>query len=192
MGKMEAAEQTASVTPLPSLRGATVTLRQLSTDQQQGWIERLFSRLSAMYGASFGRQWEGTNLFEVKGVWAEKLGGFSSQNIADALKACDEKPYPPNLPEFITFCRSAANRDRGSVMALAHQPAISANVDFKAAQVNQIFDKPKAYDFKGWAKHLRSEYLAGVHLLPIQISMASEALNETWADRKCGPRLEAA
>lgn len=110
MGKMEAAEQTGSVQPLPNSQGQTVTLRQLSTELQQGWIERLFSRLAALYGASFGRQWEGTNLSDVKAVWAEKLGGFTAQNIAAALQSCDERPYPPNLPEFIELCRNHARR----------------------------------------------------------------------------------
>lgn len=110
MGKMEAAEQTGSVQPLPNSQGQTVTLRQLSTELQQGWIERLFSRLAALYGAAFGRQWEGTNLSDVKAVWAEKLGGFTAQNIAAALQSCDERPYPPNLPEFIELCRNHARR----------------------------------------------------------------------------------
>lgn len=87
-------------------------------ESQQGWVERLFSRLAALYGASFGRQWEGTNIADVKLVWAEKLGGFTAQNIAAALKSCDERPYPPNLPEFIELCRNHARRIGQAVPSL--------------------------------------------------------------------------
>ena len=112
MGKMEAAEQTGSAQLSPNSRAQTVTLRQLSTESQNVWIERLFSRLAALYGAAFGRQWEGTNIADVKTVWAEKLGGFEDkpQAIKGALDALDEHPYPPTLPEFIILCRTAARR----------------------------------------------------------------------------------
>lgn len=108
MGKMEAAEQTGLTTSLRNSPAQTVTLRQLSTELQNGWIERLFSRLAALYGSAFARQWEGTNLAEVKVVWAEKLGGFTASQIGSALKGCDDRQYPPNLPEFIEMCRQAA------------------------------------------------------------------------------------
>ena len=111
MGKMEAAEQTGSAQLSPNSRAQTVTLRQLSTESQNVWIERLFSRLAALYGAAFGRQWEGTNIADVKTVWAEKLGGFTAVHIGAALKSCDDRQYPPNLPEFIDLCRVAAKRE---------------------------------------------------------------------------------
>lgn len=45
---------------------------------------------------------------------------------------------------------------------------------------------------RAWANAIKSDYLDGVCLDPIQIAMASEALNETWADRKCEARRAAA
>lgn len=187
MGKMEAAEQSGSVPPLPNLRAQTVTLRQLSTELQNGWIERLFSRLASLYGAAFGRQWEGTNIAEVKTVWAEKLGGFTATQIGAALKGCDDRQYPPNLPEFIEMCRVAAKRE-------AHPPALPApelSVEERLERARQLeasASKPKAYDYRGWCKELKRRYLAGDDLLPIQISMASEVMNEVWEKRECKPR----
>jgi hypothetical protein len=152
---MEAAEQTGSVQPLPNSQGQTVTLRQLSTELQQGWIERLFSRLAALYGASFGRQWEGTNLADVKAVWAEKLGGFTAQHIGAALKSCDDRPYPPNLPEFIELCRQharGANQQRmppaelapDAVEVPAAEPVV-AHVDAPTPDAVQVpVDDPAA------------------------------------------------
>lgn len=192
MGKMEAAEQGESATPSPSLRAQTVILRQLSPELQNGWIERLFSRLAALYGAAFGRQWEGTNIAEVKALWAEKLGGFTAAQIGEALTACDERPYPPNAAEFLMLCRDIAKRERDARIARLPAPEITQEaIAARHKQLESIARKPAAYDYKLWAKTLRGEYLAGAHLLPIQISMASDALNEDWEKRECKPRVAA-
>jgi hypothetical protein len=188
---MEAAEQAGSPIPSPNSRAEIVTLRQLSPELQCGWIERLFSRLEALYGASFGRQWDGTNVAEVKSVWAEKLGGFNAQQIGEALKACDERPYPPNLPEFIELCRQAAKR--GSVPLTIEAPQLSAEeLVERARKLEATATKPSAYDYRGWCKELKRRYLAGDDLSPMQISMASEAMNEAWEKRECRPRNELA
>lgn len=140
MGKMEAAEQTGLAQPSPSLPGQIVTLRQLSTELQQGWIERLFSRLAALYGAAFGRQWEGTNLADVKVVWAEKLGGFTAANIGAALTACEDRQYPPNLPEFLDLCRQAAKRADKPMLLPA--PELSAEERMERAKIlSDLADK---------------------------------------------------
>ena len=187
MGKMEAAEQTGSTTSLPNLPAQTVTLRQLSKELQNGWIERLFARLAALYGSAFARQWEGTNLAEIKIVWAEKLGGFTASQIGAALKGCDDRQYPPNLPEFIDLCRQAAKRDDKPKAIEAPQLSVEERMD-RARQLDASATKPKEYDYRGWCKELKRRYLAGEDLLPIQISMASEAMNEVWDKRECRPR----
>lgn len=184
MGKMEAAEQTGLAQPSPNSQAQTVTLRQLSTELQQGWIERLFSRLAALYGAAFGRQWEGTNIADVKLVWAEKLGGFTASQIGAALKGCDDRQYPPNLPEFIDLCRQAAKRAEIRQAIEAPQLSVEERID-RAGQLEAAAVKPQAYDYRGWCKELKRRYLAGEHLLPIQISMASEAMNEVWDRGEC-------
>ena len=40
---------------------------------------------------------------------------------------------------------------------------------------------------RAWANSLKSDYIDGVDLLPIQISMASEAMGEVWDKRECIP-----
>lgn len=189
MGKMEAAEQ-GSQTPSPNLQAGTVTLRQLSPELQNGWIERLFSRLEALYGASFGRQWDGTNIAEVKVVWAEKLGGFTAANIGEALKSCDEKPYPPNLPEFLELCRNAAKRVSPVRAIEAPQLSIEERVE-RAERLAASAVKPTTYDYHGWCKELKRRYLAGDDLNFMQQKMASEAMGEIWEKRECRPMVTA-
>jgi hypothetical protein len=76
------------------------------------WIEKLFARFEALYGAKFHDQWRGTNLENVKATWAEKLGGFRDKPNAlrAAADACDDLEWPPMLPQFINLCRQAAKR----------------------------------------------------------------------------------
>lgn len=134
--------------------------------------------------------WRGIDPAQLKAVWAEKLGGFSDRPeiIKHALDSLDDKPWPPTLPEFVEICRNQARRI-GSTLPAIEAPRLSKQeLVNRAEQLSGVAIKAQSYDYKAWAKHLRSEYLAGVCLLPIQVSMASEALGETWNNRECRPR----
>ena len=93
------------------------------------WVERLFERLAALYGSRFADMWRGTDLENVKRTWAEKLGGFAQRPeiIKAALDACDDRPWPPTLPEFLGICREAAKRSPVQLPALP-APDIPADV----------------------------------------------------------------
>lgn len=154
------------------------------------WIERLFDRLAALYGSKFADLWKNTDLQNVKATWAEKLGGFADRPeiIRHALDSCDDRPWPPTLPEFIGLCRDQARRVGRQTSALpAPQLSVEERMD-RARQLEASATKPKEYDYRGWCKELKRRYLAGEDLLPIQISMASEAMNEVWDKRECRPK----
>lgn len=71
-------------------------------------VDRLFAKLSSMYGARFADLWNGTNIDEVKATWSDSLSGFHVENIARAIKILTENnPFPPTLPEFISLCKQA-------------------------------------------------------------------------------------
>ena len=160
----------------------------------EAWIDRLFARLSSMYGTKLSDLWRGSDPHEVKAVWAEKLAGFYDMPdcIKNALDACDDKPWPPTLPEFIALCRASAQRKGPTKTPLLECIPDPEYAKAKIAEVVSNWKKDGSYDFKGWANEFRRRYLAGDHLLPIQIMNASAALNETWANRQCNPRKEAA
>lgn len=80
-------------------------IRQLSTAQQNEWIERIFARLSAIYGSEFTHKWSDVDNNEMKHTWASILGGFSADDVASAIKACHAMPKAPNAPEFAALCR---------------------------------------------------------------------------------------
>lgn len=82
-------------------------LRELSPEKRESWVERIFARMSAMYGRLFAEMWAGTDLQAVKAVWADDLAPFSGQQIAWAMEQCKARDLPPTLPMFRGFCRQA-------------------------------------------------------------------------------------
>jgi len=93
-------------------RTNVVQFRQLSTAKQCEWIDRLFARLSAMYGSKFAAMWEGFDLAGVKSVWVEDLAEFSPSEITAGVNACKTREWPPTLPEFIRLCRPSIDYER--------------------------------------------------------------------------------
>lgn len=77
------------------------------------WIERLFARFEAMYGAKFADAWKGCDLQNVKAVWAETLGALSRDDLAAGVAGCMEREWPPTLPEFVKLCRQARSDKPG-------------------------------------------------------------------------------
>lgn len=104
--------QTNAPTPSPSSPGATgagltTAIRELSPEKRELWVERIFSRMSAMYGRLFADMWAGSELHEVKAAWADDLGVFCGQQIVWAMEQCKSRELPPTLPAFRNLCQQA-------------------------------------------------------------------------------------
>ena len=69
------------------------------------WIEALFSKMSANYGARFADMWRGTNPVEVQKVWALELGKLSAAQMKAGSDNLSAFPKPPTLPEFVEHCK---------------------------------------------------------------------------------------
>ena len=114
------------------------------------WIERLFGRLEGLYGAKFHDAWRGTDTENVKRTWAEKLGGFADrpEALKAALDACDDKPWPPTLPEFRALCTPMAEDLGLPTPDAAYREAALADKDhrwshpvvYAAAQATGLFE----------------------------------------------------
>lgn len=95
---------------LPAQYAATnPAIRELSTEQRKDWIERIFTRLSGIYGSEFTYKWADVDNDALKAEWADALGGFHADDIAAALQSCRAQPKAPNLPEFASMCRQNMN-----------------------------------------------------------------------------------
>lgn len=94
------------------------TTMQSSTSLPIRWIDRIFARLSALYGARFADQWRGCDPAEVKSVWADCLAGYDADEIRRGLDACLCRDWPPTLPEFAKLCRPPLDYERAYIEAV--------------------------------------------------------------------------
>jgi hypothetical protein len=71
------------------------------------WIEALFSKMSAFYGARFADMWRGSKVDEVQKAWAIELFKLSREQLKAGSDSLTAIPKPPTLPEFVTLCKQA-------------------------------------------------------------------------------------
>lgn len=79
-----------------------------STPLPESWVDRIFSRFTAMFGSQkVATMWAGVPVEEVKAVWAQALGTYDAATIGKAMQAVLDsgKEWPPTLPEFKALCR---------------------------------------------------------------------------------------
>lgn len=89
-----------------------------SSAMPSAWIDRLFDRLAAMYGARFADMWRGASMATIKATWAEDLGDYTVEEIKQGIEACKRKEWPPTLPEFLTMCRPPINYETAFLEAV--------------------------------------------------------------------------
>ena len=167
-----------------------------------GWVRKLFAELQGNYGTRFLDMWrsgqadtngDDVGLQNAMDMWAEKLAGFRER--PDAIRrVLDTLPkHPPTLPEFVELCRtSCPKQEMKALPAPDVPPAVIAARKAEAIAAKVAANVPS----KAWAHKLRSRYLSGERLMMAQVSLASDALGETWTDedgqRACRERLDAA
>lgn len=74
------------------------------------WIDRIFTRLSTIYGHHFIGRWSGLDIAEVKAEWGEELAFYGAEERAGAIRyALEHLPpdNPPNVLQFRALCRQA-------------------------------------------------------------------------------------
>jgi hypothetical protein len=143
-------------------------------------IDRLFDRLTLVYGRAFMAQWEGIpdrQLQDLKTLWSDELSQFSErlESVAWALE--NLPPRAPNVVEFRNLCHSAPRAPE------AQLPEPAADKARVAAELSKLADVKKAaksavhrHDHKAWAKTLIARDAAGERVRPISLRFAKEAL----------------
>lgn len=129
------------------------------------WVEKIFDRLSMIYGREFMTQWHGMDMLEVKRTWAEELAGFIDRPdcIDYALRNLPTDRAPSAL-KFREICRRAPPP---SVLRIEHSVQKTADSDELAAKALAATSVNKK-DPKAWAKKLRAREKSGEPLSLIQ------------------------
>lgn len=88
------------------------------------WIERIFDKLTLVYGHQFLSRWDGINLIEVKADWAHELRGFA-QNPGAIAYGLEHLPAgkAPTVIEFRAVCNSPQAPQPERPIAIPYAPA---------------------------------------------------------------------
>lgn len=172
----------------------SVTLQPKSSALPEPWIERLFMRFSAMYGAKFADAWRGCNIADVKAVWGEALGGYSREELSAGVAKCLQRDWPPTLPEFLKLCRPPidytaalleaveqmarreSNRDRWSHPAIFWAAAKIGAYDLSRKTVKELDQEWRKAFGDQLAAGQWAEIPARVHALPAPWQTHSRAV----------------
>lgn len=136
------------------------------------WVESLFSRMEAMYGAKFLDMWRGTDAALVKQLWADEMGKLSTEDLKRGYAALMARDWPPSLPEYVKMCKPSIDplvayyeavngtqaREQGKKGDWSHPAIFWASVkvsayDLKHASYSQIKQR--------WEKALADEMEKG-------------------------------
>lgn len=140
------------------------------------WVDKIFSKLTLVYGRDFIGRWEGLELADVKTDWAHELAGFDNfpEGIAFALQNLPAGK-PPTVLEFRAMAYKAPKPALKQIEAPKADPARVAEELRKAVAAVK---KPaqNGIDHKAWAKSIVARDAAGEKVRPISLRFAREAL----------------
>jgi hypothetical protein len=96
------------------------------------WIDKIFDKLTMVYGHQFIGRWSGLDLTKVKTDWAHELDGMEhhADAIAYALQNLDAEK-PPTVLQFREVCRRAPEKQAPAL------PAPEINKEVAAAAIAQ-------------------------------------------------------
>lgn len=140
------------------------------------WVDKIFLKLTLIYGRDFIGRWEGLEIADVKTDWGHELAGFENwpEAIGHALANC-RPGKPPTVIEFRDLARKAP---RAKVPALPEPKADPDRVAAELAKLAPIRSAALApkIDHKAWAKRIMARYHACEQINPTSLRFAREAL----------------
>jgi len=139
-------------------------------------VDRLFSRLSATYGAAWERGHGTIPLGDLKGAWAHELAGFASnlESLAWALENLPERC--PNPIEFKHLARRAPVGNPGA-LKLPEPPADPERVRRELAKLGNVIAAPQHHaGHRAWAYRSLERKEAGELISSYSLKLAREVV----------------
>lgn len=135
------------------------------------WIDRIFEKLTLVYGQEFLNRWKGVPIDEVKMDWAHELGGLKEQPeaVTWALRHLPTE-RPPTVLQFREICRRAPDPERPR---LSQPKADSLRVQTEIAKLRASLSASiVAANPTDWAHRILAEHEAGVLKTSTVLAMA--------------------
>lgn len=139
------------------------------------WVDRIFDKLTLVYGQAFLRRWQDIDLNAVKSDWAHELAGFAQHPKAIAY-ALENLPTdkPPTVLEFRAMARRLPPSETPRLEAPKADPERVARELAKLAPIRQASAQP--VDRLAWAKRIQARHEAGERLAMGTLRIAQDAL----------------
>jgi len=117
--------------------------------QPEDGLDYIFGRMSAIYGASFMRHWEGVDHTLIRQTWLEFLGVFVTYRpkIDYALKHMDPK-FPPSALEFKNLCNDGPQIPPKPVPKIVKQPPTQEEIERAEANKQEALAKLREFTQK--------------------------------------------
>lgn len=136
-------------------------------------VDRLFTRLSATYGAAWDRSMGQAPITDVKTAWAHELQGFSGQLEAMAWALENLPERCPNVIEFRNLCRRAPATDTPRLPEPKADPERVREELQKLGGMRQVIAaQPRANT--AWADAIVCRAKAGERISPTVLRMAED------------------
>lgn len=144
-------------------------------------IDRLFDRLTAVYGREFSGKFDGVTVDAVKAAWGHELRGFE-RNFDAVAWALDNLPERcPNAMQFKALCRRAPCLDRPDALpgasGMVRGPTVAERETLRRlmaeVKTGGFFPRPS----RAWAYRLLDRHYSGEHrATPAALAMAEDAI----------------
>lgn len=139
------------------------------------WIDRVFDKLTLVYGQQFLRRWADIDLNAVKSDWAYELAGFENHPKAIAW-ALQNLPVdkPPTVLDFKFIARRAPPEE---LPRLESPKADPARVAAELERLTPMLREPSAgADRLAWARRIVARHDDGEIVSALPLKMAREVL----------------
>ena len=135
------------------------------------WTEKIFMKLTLIYGRDFTGRWEGMNICDIKTDWSHELSGYENRPKAIAW-ALQNLPAgkPPTVLEFRKLCNTLPQE----ATVFLNEP--KADPVRKAAVLAKLADAPPKIDGKEWARRIIQRKADGEFINPFSLNLAKGAL----------------
>lgn len=137
------------------------------------WVNKIFTKLTLVYGRDFASRWEGMNISDVKVDWAHELGGF--QDNPKAITHALQNLPPAKPPTVLEFRALAQKRPADAVAFLDVPKAYAEKVAAQLLAMAPVRSQPLA-DSKEWARRIMARHADGDNILLYSLNCAKTAL----------------
>lgn len=138
------------------------------------WVDRIFDKLTLVYGQSFLRRWADIDLNSVKSDWAHELSGFEHhpKAIAWALQNLPTNA-PPTVLDFKFLARRAPPDE---IPRLEAPKADPERIAAELAKLAPVKAAPKMRPNTDWAQRIVDRKESGGIVAPMTLRLARQAL----------------